>query len=165
MGYAEQLGLDVDRFRDHMRRGAGAEQIDEDVDSADLSGVSGTPTFFINGRRHNGAYDLPTLSAEVRVARARTLVAPARWIANNAGAEGNVVVSRIAELEPGHGYNAATGEYGDLVAQGIIDPVKVTRSAVQNAASIAGMLLTTEALVVEKPEEEENAEGGHGHSH
>ena len=74
-------------------------------------------------------------------------------------------VSRIAELEPGHGYNAATGEYGDLVAQGIIDPVKVTRSAVQNAASIAGMLLTTEALVVEKPEEEENAEGGHGHSH
>jgi len=78
VGYAEQLGLDVDRFRDHMRRGAGAEQIDEDVDSADLSGVSGTPTFFINGRRHNGAYDLPTLSAEVRVARARTLVAPAR---------------------------------------------------------------------------------------
>ena len=56
----------------------GAEQIDQDVDSADLSGVSGTPTFFINGRRHNGAYDLPTLSAEVRVARARTLVAPAR---------------------------------------------------------------------------------------
>jgi Na+/H+ antiporter NhaA len=78
VGYAEQLGLDVDRFRDHMRRGAGAEQIDQDVDSADLSGVSGTPTFFINGRRHNGAYDLPTLSAEVRVARARTLVAPAR---------------------------------------------------------------------------------------
>ncbi|HZI35662.1 MAG TPA: DsbA family protein, partial [Gaiellales bacterium] len=77
IGYAEQLGLDIDRFRDHMRRGAGAEQIDEDVDSADLSGVSGTPTFFINGRRHNGAYDLPTLSAEVRVARARTLVAPA----------------------------------------------------------------------------------------
>ena len=78
VGYAEQLGLDVDRFRDHMRRSAGAEQIDQDVDSADLSGVSGTPTFFINGRRHNGAYDLPTLSAEVRVARARTLVAPAR---------------------------------------------------------------------------------------
>jgi Na+/H+ antiporter NhaA len=76
--YAEQLGLDIDRFRDHMRRGTGAEQIDQDVDSADLSGVSGTPTFFINGRRHNGAYDLPTLSAEVRVARARTLVAPAR---------------------------------------------------------------------------------------
>ncbi|MFL6050733.1 MAG: Na+/H+ antiporter NhaA [Gaiellales bacterium] len=78
VGYAEQLGLDVDRFRDHMRRGAGVERIDQDVDSADMSGVSGTPTFFINGRRHNGAYDLPTLSAEVRVARARTLVAPAR---------------------------------------------------------------------------------------
>ena len=78
VGYAERLDLDVDRFRDHMRRSAGAERIDQDVDSADLSGVSGTPTFFINGRRHNGAYDLPTLSAEVRVARARTLVAPAR---------------------------------------------------------------------------------------
>ena len=82
----------------------------------------------------------------------RALSAPARWIAENAGAEGGVVVARIAELPAGHGYNAATGEYGDLVAQGVIDPVKVTRSAVQNAASIAGMLLTTEALVTEKPE-------------
>ena len=63
--------------------------------------------------------------------------------------------AKIAELPAGHGLNAATGEYGDLVAQGVIDPVKVTRSAVQNAASIAGMLLTTEALVVDKPEEEE----------
>jgi chaperonin GroEL len=61
---------------------------------------------------------------------------------------------------------AATGEYGDLMAQGVIDPVKVTRSAVQNAASIAGMLLTTETLVVEKPEEKEgSAADGHGHSH
>ena len=69
-------------------------------------------------------------------------------------------------MEPGHGYNAATGEYGDLMAQGIIDPVKVTRSAVQNAASIAGMLITTETLVVEKPEEKEaSASDGHGHSH
>ena len=95
----------------------------------------------------------------------RALSEPARWIAINAGAEGSVVVSKIAELEPGQGYNAATGEYGDLASQGIIDPVKVTRSAVQNAASIAGMLLTTEALVVDKPEEEEAAAGGHGHGH
>jgi chaperonin GroEL len=65
----------------------------------------------------------------------------------------------------GHGLNAATGEYGDLVAQGVIDPVKVTRSALQNAASIAAMLLTTEALVVEKPAEPEDAGHGHGHSH
>jgi chaperonin GroEL len=95
----------------------------------------------------------------------RALTEPARWIALNAGQEGSVVVSRIATLPAGHGYNAATGEYGDLVAQGVIDPVKVTRSAVQNAASIAGMLLTTETLVVEKPEEKEPAADGHGHSH
>ena len=79
---------------------------------------------------------------------------PCKWIAQNAGAEGAVVVAKVATLGEGHGYNAATGEYGDLIAQGVIDPVKVTRSAVQNAASIAGMLLTTEVLVVDKPEEE-----------
>ncbi len=96
----------------------------------------------------------------------RALSEPARWIALNAGQEGSVVVAKIATLPAGHGYNAATGEYGDLMAQGIIDPVKVTRSAVQNAASIAGMLLTTETLVVEKPEEEKAPAGdGHGHSH
>jgi chaperonin GroEL len=100
----------------------------------------------------------------VRIVR-RALSAPARWIAENAGAEGGVVVGRIAELPAGHGYNAATGEFGDLVAQGVIDPVKVTRSAVQNAASIAGMLLTTEVLVSEKPEPEEAAANGHGHGH
>ncbi|MER7505682.1 chaperonin GroEL [Nonomuraea pusilla] len=96
----------------------------------------------------------------------RALVEPARWIAENAGLEGYVVTHKVAELPTGHGLNAATGEYGDLVAQGVIDPVKVTRSAVQNAASIAGMLLTTEALVVDKPEEEAPAAGqGHGHGH
>jgi len=99
----------------------------------------------------------------VRVVR-EALQAPARWIADNAGAEGGVVVAAIAGLPSGHGYNAATGEYGDLVAQGVIDPVKVTRSAVQNAASIAGMLLTTEVLVTDKPEPEVAA-AGHGHSH
>ena len=96
----------------------------------------------------------------------RALSEPARWIALNAGQEGSVVVAKIAELPVGHGYNAATGEYGDLVAQGVIDPVKVTRSAVQNAASIAGMLLTTETLIVEKPEEDKaGADDGHGHGH
>jgi chaperonin GroEL len=96
----------------------------------------------------------------------KALSEPARWIALNAGQEGSVVVAKIAELPAGHGYNAATGEYGDLLAQGVIDPVKVTRSAVQNAASIAGMLLTTETLVVEKPEEDKAEAGdGHGHSH
>jgi chaperonin GroEL len=96
----------------------------------------------------------------------KALVEPARWIAENAGLEGYVVTFKIAELKAGEGLNAATGEYGDLVGQGVIDPVKVTRSAVQNAASIAGMLLTTEVLVVDKPEEEEApAAGGHGHGH
>ncbi|MEU8246996.1 chaperonin GroEL [Nonomuraea sp. NPDC048916] len=96
----------------------------------------------------------------------RALVEPARWIAENAGLEGYVVTHKIAELPAGHGLNAATGEYADLLAQGVIDPVKVTRSAVQNAASIAGMLLTTEVLVVDKPEEEAaSAAGGHGHGH
>ncbi|GAB3701791.1 chaperonin GroEL [Nocardiopsis oceani] len=91
----------------------------------------------------------------------RALVEPARWIAENAGAEGYVVTHRVSELPVGHGYNANTGVYGDLAAEGIIDPVKVTRSAVQNAASIAGMLLTTEVLVADKPEENE----GDGHAH
>jgi chaperonin GroEL len=95
----------------------------------------------------------------------RALSAPARWIAENAGAEGGVVVGRISELPSGHGYNAATGEFGDLIAQGVLDPVKVTRSAVQNAASIAGMLLTTEVLVSEKPEPEDAAASSHGHGH
>jgi chaperonin GroEL len=95
----------------------------------------------------------------------KSLSEPCRWIAINAGAEGSVVAAKVASLPAGHGYNAATGEYGDLIAQGVIDPVKVTRSAVQNAASIAGMLLTTEALVVDKPEEEDEATAGHGHSH
>jgi chaperonin GroEL len=95
----------------------------------------------------------------------RSLSAPARWIAENAGAEGGVVVAAIGDLPVGHGYNAETGEFGDLIAQGVIDPVKVTRSAVQNAASIAGMLITTEVLVTEKPEPEAAESNGHGHGH
>jgi len=99
----------------------------------------------------------------VQVVR-EALSEPCKWIALNAGAEGAVVVAKVATLGEGKGFNAATGDYGDLLAQGVIDPVKVTRSAVQNAASIAGMLLTTEVLVVDKPEEEADS-AGHGHSH
>jgi Na+/H+ antiporter NhaA/protein-disulfide isomerase len=73
--YAEQLGLDLEQFEEALRRRTGAARIAEDVDSADLSGVSGTPTFFINGRRHHGAYDIATLSAEARAARARAAIA------------------------------------------------------------------------------------------
>jgi protein-disulfide isomerase len=75
IGYAGELGLDVERFRDDVRSRAGAAQVADDVDSADLSGVSGTPTFFINGRRHYGAYDIATLSAAVRAAGARATFA------------------------------------------------------------------------------------------
>jgi chaperonin GroEL len=94
---------------------------------------------------------------------------PARWIAQNAGLEGRVAVNRIRAGGLTEGLNAATGEYVDLVKAGIVDPVKVTRSAVRNAASIASMLLTTETLVADIPEEEQDhaghGHGGHGHSH
>ncbi|MGK5443613.1 chaperonin GroEL [Micromonospora sp. URMC 105] len=96
----------------------------------------------------------------------KALVEPLRWIAQNAGHDGYVVVQKVAGKEWGNGLDAATGEYVDLVKSGIIDPVKVTRNAVTNAASIAGLLLTTESLVVEKPEKAEPAAaGGHGHGH
>jgi chaperonin GroEL len=95
----------------------------------------------------------------------RAVVEPLRWIAENAGHEGYVVVERVRGLGVGHGLDAATGEYGDLVAAGVIDPVKVTRSALRNAASIASMVLTTDTLVVEKKEEEPEAAAGHGHGH
>jgi len=90
---------------------------------------------------------------------------PLRWIAENAGLQGYVAVAKVSELEPGMGLNAATGEYEDLVKAGVIDPVKVTRSALRNAESIASMVLTTDTLVVEKKEEEPPAAGGHGHGH
>ncbi len=85
---------------------------------------------------------------------------PLRQIARNAGYEGGVVVDRVSNLPDGEGLNAATGEYGDLLAQGIADPVKVTRSALQNAASIASMFLTTEAVIADKPEPVQAPVGG-----
>ena len=81
------------------------------------------------------------------------LSAPLYWIASNAGLDGAVVVNKVSELPAGHGLNASTLTYGDLVADGVIDPVKVTRSAVLNAASVARMVLTTETAIVEKPAE------------
>jgi chaperonin GroEL len=90
---------------------------------------------------------------------------PLRWIAENAGQEGYVVVSKVRTLKPNEGFNAASDEYGDLVKAGVIDPVKVTRSALANAASIAAMFITTEALVFETPEDKKEEAAGHGHSH
>jgi chaperonin GroEL len=92
---------------------------------------------------------------------ASALSAPLYWIAANAGLDGAVVVNKVSELPEGHGFNAATLTYGDLAADGVVDPVKVTRSAVLNAASVARMVLTTETAIVDKPADEE----GHGHGH
>ncbi len=103
----------------------------------------------------NGA--LPELKVDgdevigVNIVR-KAVESPIKQIAENAGIDGGVVIDRVSQMEPGQGLNAATGEYGDLLAEGVADPVKVTRSALQNAASIAGMFLTTEAVVGDKPE-------------
>ena len=94
---------------------------------------------------------------------ASALSAPLYWIAANAGLDGSVVVNKVAELPDGQGFNAATLSYGDLVADGVVDPVKVTRSAVLNAASVARMVLTTETAVVDKPAGEDDHGHGHGH--
>ncbi len=103
----------------------------------------------------------------VRLVR-KALTEPLRRIAINAGLEGSVAAAKVAEMPVGSGLDASTGLYGDLLALGIVDPVKVTRSAVANAASIASLLLTTETLVADRPAEEEgdsHSHGGHGHSH
>src|SRR4029077_3284053 len=100
----------------------------------------------------------------VRIVR-KSVDEPLRWIAENGGENGHLIGTTGGDAGVGTGYNAATGEYGDLVAQGVLDPVKVTRSALVNATSIAGMLLTTETLIIEKPEQEEAPAAGHGHGH
>jgi chaperonin GroEL len=95
------------------------------------------------------------------------LSSPLYWIATNAGLDGSVVVNKVSELPNGHGFNAATLTYGDLLADGVVDPVKVTRSAVLNAASVARMILTTETAVVERVshDEDDHGHGLHGHAH
>ena len=90
------------------------------------------------------------------------LLAPLKQIAINAGLEGGVVAEKVRGLDPGHGLDAATGEYTDLIKAGIIDPAKVTRSALQNAASIAALFLTTEAVIADKPEKAAAAAPGGG---
>ncbi len=105
--------------------------------------------------------DEATGAAIVRAAS----VAPVRWIAANAGHEGSVVVAKVRDMGWGHGFDAEAETYCDLVAAGIVDPVKVTRSAIVNAASIARMVLTTESAVVDKPEKAPAAGHGHGHGH
>jgi chaperonin GroEL len=93
----------------------------------------------------------------------RSLEEPLRQICANAGEEGSIIVQQVRDGKGSFGYNARTGKFGDLISMGVIDPVKVVRSALQNAASVSGLLLTTEALVAEKPKEEKAAGGGGGH--
>ena len=93
----------------------------------------------------------------------RALEAPLRQIADNAGAHGEVIVEHVKKLPHGHGFDALKGEYGDMFKKGIVDAAKVTRSALQHAASIAGMVLTTETLITDLPEKKESAAGGHNH--
>jgi chaperonin GroEL len=92
----------------------------------------------------------------------RAIEEPSRWIATNAGLEGSIIVAQIKDGKGDHGFNAATEKFEDLVAAGVIDPAKVVRNALQNASSIASLLLTTEALVSEIPEEKKEAAAGHG---
>jgi len=92
----------------------------------------------------------------------RALEEPTRWIAANAGDEPSVVINKLVEGKGNFGFNAQTGEYGDLVQMGVLDPTKVTRCALQNAASVAGLILTTDAMVAELPKEESHAGHGHG---
>jgi chaperonin GroEL len=92
----------------------------------------------------------------------RAMSAPLRQIAKNAGAEGAVVLDKVASLKGNHGYNAATGEYGDMLEMGILDPAKVTRTALQAAASVAGLMITTEAMVTDLPEDKAGGMPGGG---
>jgi chaperonin GroEL len=92
----------------------------------------------------------------------RAIEEPLRQIAANAGEEGSIVVQKVRDGKGSFGYNAATNTYGDLIAMGVIDPTKVVRSALQNAASVASLMLTTEALIAERPKAESAAGAGHG---
>ena len=94
----------------------------------------------------------------------RAIEEPLRQIVGNAGLEGSIVVNKVKEGKDDFGYNAATDQYGNLIAQGVIDPVKVVRMALQNAASVASLMLTTECLVAERPKDESKSEGGGGHA-
>jgi chaperonin GroEL len=112
------------------------------------------------------ALDLVELVGDEAVGLAilrRALEYPIRQIADNAGAHGEVVVEKVKGLKPGHGFDALKGEYGDMFAKGIVDAAKVTRSALQNAASIAALVLTTEALITDLPEKKQSVPAGGGY--
>jgi chaperonin GroEL len=128
--------------------------------------VAGGGVTLLRARRAVEALDLEAEEATGARVMLEALQAPLWWIAHNAGLEGGVVVERVREEKPGVGLDATDGTYVDLFAAGIVDPVRVTRSALENAASIASLLLTTQATIVDRPEEEDEAAlAGAGHAH
>ena len=131
-----------------------------------LSGASGSVGWLSRWRRKR-VLDKVKLDGDAAVGVdivRKALEAPARQIADNAGQSGEVVINAVRAAKIGHGYDALKGEYGDMFKKGIVDARKVTRSALQNAASIAAMVLTTETLVTDIPEKQPAAAGG-GHGH
>ena len=105
--------------------------------------------------------DNPDQNVGINILR-RAVEEPLRQIVSNAGGDASVVLNAVADGEGNYGYNAATGEYGDMIEAGILDPTKVTRFALQNAASVSGLLLTTEAMVADLPQDEPAMPGGGG---
>jgi chaperonin GroEL len=156
VGAATELELKEKKHRIEDALSATRAAVEEGIvaggGSALLQAVSGLDKLELEGDQATGANIVRT-----------ALSSPLYWIAANAGVEGSVVVEKVRGLKAGEGFNALTGEYGDMLKFGVPDPAKVTRSALQNAASIAGLLLTTETIVADKPEPKEAAGGGHGH--
>jgi len=156
VGAATELELKEKKHRIEDALSATRAAVEEGIvaggGSALLQAVSGLDKLELEGDQATGANIVRT-----------ALSSPLYWIAANAGVEGSVVVEKVRGLNAGEGFNALTGEYGDMLKFGVPDPAKVTRSALQNAASIAGLLLTTETIIADKPEPKEAAGGGHGH--
>ena len=116
----------------------------------------------LSPERMTNPVPLSAAAADYDIVR-RAIEAPMRWIASNAGVEGSIIVQKVKESKDvNYGYNASTDVYEDMVKAGVIDPTKVVRSALQNASSIASLLLTTEAMVSEIPEDKKEAPGGGG---
>jgi chaperonin GroEL len=126
--------------------------------------VAGGGTALIRAQAAVGDFGLEGDEKTGAAIVARAVEAPLRQLVTNAGREGALVVERVKGGKGGEGYNVATDKFEDLIASGVVDPTKVTRTALQNAASIAGLLLTTEALITDLPEKETSG-GGHGHDH
>ena len=145
LGHVAGFGVPSDVFSRYMR------MADHEVLMVSGSDEHGTP-ILVQAEKAVDALQLQGEEATGATIVKSALSAPLKQIAFNAGMEPGVVAEKVRGLQPGHGLNAATGEYEDLLAAGINDPVKVTRSALQNAASIAALFLTTEAVVADKPE-------------